>query len=342
MTSLFRAVTLGAMLLSTAAQSQDAAMLTRGPRAGTSAWADYLLEHSPGDLARLLYSAGPAGRTSGIYEYNVSSYVGISTRVGRGDDPPNWNGTKDGDAPRSALSTLVTNTGSLKAADGFLSLSHCAAAGTSCFGGNPIALTTDRSGSVKLIGLEIDVMWPTGTRVTDAHGSGGLMINVFNTNHGGPAIQLGAVGAGAGWDNGMAVAGVSGAGLFVEGGAPFAPDALLDSRLHGKLRFGTAAVRLGNDDGQNNQRLLLEGAQGKPATLSLDRTDSLNLSSPRRVALATAAVERFTLDAQGIAFIANANGPPTNNPSGGGYLYVENGALKYRGASGRITTLAER
>ncbi len=31
---------------------------------------------------------------------------------------------------------------------------------------------------------------------------------------------------------------------------------------------------------------------------------------------------------------------PTSNAIGGGYLYVENGALKYRGASGTITTIA--
>ncbi len=31
---------------------------------------------------------------------------------------------------------------------------------------------------------------------------------------------------------------------------------------------------------------------------------------------------------------------PTSNPSGGGYLYVESGALKYRGSSGTITTIA--
>lgn len=31
---------------------------------------------------------------------------------------------------------------------------------------------------------------------------------------------------------------------------------------------------------------------------------------------------------------------PSSNPSGGGYLYVESGALKYRGASGTITTIA--
>ena len=38
--------------------------------------------------------------------------------------------------------------------------------------------------------------------------------------------------------------------------------------------------------------------------------------------------------------IANATTVPTTNPSGGGVLYVQGGALKYRGSSGTVTTLA--
>ena len=43
---------------------------------------------------------------------------------------------------------------------------------------------------------------------------------------------------------------------------------------------------------------------------------------------------------KGVAFIANANTVPTTDPSGGGILYVESGALKFRGSSGTITTIA--
>jgi hypothetical protein len=38
--------------------------------------------------------------------------------------------------------------------------------------------------------------------------------------------------------------------------------------------------------------------------------------------------------------IANATTVPNADPSGGGVLYVEAGALKYRGSSGTITTIA--
>lgn len=41
-----------------------------------------------------------------------------------------------------------------------------------------------------------------------------------------------------------------------------------------------------------------------------------------------------------VIFIANATVDPTTNPSGGGILYVSGGALKYRGSSGTVTTIA--
>ena len=43
---------------------------------------------------------------------------------------------------------------------------------------------------------------------------------------------------------------------------------------------------------------------------------------------------------QGVIAIANAVVAPTVNPSDGGVLYVEDGALKYRGPLGTVTTIA--
>ncbi|MCA9368484.1 hypothetical protein KC887_09630, partial [Candidatus Kaiserbacteria bacterium] len=42
----------------------------------------------------------------------------------------------------------------------------------------------------------------------------------------------------------------------------------------------------------------------------------------------------------GVMFMTNRTTAPTSNPSGGGILYVESGALKYRGSSGTVTTIA--
>lgn len=42
----------------------------------------------------------------------------------------------------------------------------------------------------------------------------------------------------------------------------------------------------------------------------------------------------------GVLAIANASASPTSNPSGGGILYVEGGAIKWRGSNGTVTTIA--
>jgi hypothetical protein len=43
---------------------------------------------------------------------------------------------------------------------------------------------------------------------------------------------------------------------------------------------------------------------------------------------------------QGVIAIANATVAPSVNPAGGGILYVQDGALKYRGSNGTVTTIA--
>ena len=51
-------------------------------------------------------------------------------------------------------------------------------------------------------------------------------------------------------------------------------------------------------------------------------------------------IHRLTITEHGTFFVANATTVPTTNPVGGGILYVEAGALKYRGSSGTVTTIA--
>lgn len=43
---------------------------------------------------------------------------------------------------------------------------------------------------------------------------------------------------------------------------------------------------------------------------------------------------------RGVIAIANATVTPSVNPAGGGILYVEDGALKYRGSNGTVTEIA--
>ena len=64
---------------------------------------------------------------------------------------------------------------------------------------------------------------------------------------------------------------------------------------------------------------------------------TISLGASRNLALVTASPNYGGGSA--VIMIGNAAGTPTSNPTGGGILYVESGALKYRGSSGTITTL---
>lgn len=55
------------------------------------------------------------------------------------------------------------------------------------------------------------------------------------------------------------------------------------------------------------------------------------------IRLVNGSTDIFVVNSGAICFIANGTAPGT--PSGGGYLYVESGALKYKGSSGTVTTL---
>jgi len=71
---------------------------------------------------------------------------------------------------------------------------------------------------------------------------------------------------------------------------------------------------------------------------SSDGNTAITLSTGRNVQLAGATASSG--GGAGVVGITNAGTVPTSNPSGGGILYVEAGALKYRGSSGTITTIA--
>lgn len=51
-------------------------------------------------------------------------------------------------------------------------------------------------------------------------------------------------------------------------------------------------------------------------------------------------VDWFELDQDGVIFLKNAASAPASNPSGGHYLFADGGALKGRGSSGTVTTIA--
>lgn len=70
-----------------------------------------------------------------------------------------------------------------------------------------------------------------------------------------------------------------------------------------------------------------------------------NTSTPTYIALETTAegstgrTPRVTVMPNGPLLLHNNSGR-AESPIGGGYLFVENGALKFKGSSGTITTIA--
>jgi len=73
------------------------------------------------------------------------------------------------------------------------------------------------------------------------------------------------------------------------------------------------------------------------ATGSTSRTERMRITANGNVGIGTA--DQFGSGVK-VVGIANATTAPTTNPTGGGVLYVEGGALKYRGSSGTVTTIA--
>lgn len=111
--------------------------------------------------------------------------------------------------------------------------------------------------------------------------------------------------------------------------------------------FAGAAVMLGNNmpkmlfaasresgatDDEQIRFLLGSGVDTMFAVFRLGTTN-------RRIASFFSASPTDTSGDQ-VIYIENAVAAPSSNPSGGGVLYVESGALKYRGSGGTTTTIA--
>ena len=85
-----------------------------------------------------------------------------------------------------------------------------------------------------------------------------------------------------------------------------------------------------NDDGGDYDGLRVE---------SDDESYCLMVEGTLNNIVLCANVEPGFQSMDGGVFLAEANVVPTGNPTAGGYIYVEGGALKYRGTGGTITTL---
>jgi len=84
---------------------------------------------------------------------------------------------------------------------------------------------------------------------------------------------------------------------------------------------------------------LLNASSGlsTPNVQGTDGLTAINLAGSRSIQIGSGTNQLG--GGAGVIGITNATTVPTSNPTAGGILYVENGALKYRGSSGTITIL---
>ena len=104
----------------------------------------------------------------------------------------------------------------------------------------------------------------------------------------------------------------------------------------------TAATILDNSSG--DARIICYGlnsaTRGTFTMLGISSDGSLN-STYLTASNTGFALFGMTFGTAAANVLAMANGTaPTSSPAGGGQLYVEAGALKYRGSSGTVTTIA--
>lgn len=93
---------------------------------------------------------------------------------------------------------------------------------------------------------------------------------------------------------------------------------------------GVFSYSIGVDNSDSDIfKICASSAIGTNATISVTTAQNISLLGDGSFGSGTKVIH-----------IANATTAPTTDPSGGGIMYVESGALKYRGSSGTVTTIA--
>jgi hypothetical protein len=100
----------------------------------------------------------------------------------------------------------------------------------------------------------------------------------------------------------------------------------------------TSALLLGSESGKNTiySWTTVAGSTGRPLVFVTGASETMRLDTSGNLGIGTA-----TFGTSAVTVIGIANGiAPSTSPAGMGQLYVEAGALKYRGSSGTVTTIA--
>jgi hypothetical protein len=102
-----------------------------------------------------------------------------------------------------------------------------------------------------------------------------------------------------------------------------------------------ATFQLLNNSGGSGQARIVSGIRGTgtylPIAVFTGGSQRVLVDTTGNVGIGTAS---FGASSEKVLAIGNATAVPTGNPTDGGVLYVEAGALKYRGSSGTVTTIA--
>lgn len=104
-------------------------------------------------------------------------------------------------------------------------------------------------------------------------------------------------------------------------------------RIHYYARSAASTSRIESQ----NSAFQLFTVDGFALSLGTANVERVHITSSGNVGFNTTS---FGASSSGVIGILNAATVPTGNPTGGGVLYVEAGALKYRGSSGTVTTIA--
>jgi hypothetical protein len=123
--------------------------------------------------------------------------------------------------------------------------------------------------------------------------------------------------------------GASGKVLEVNGGAG-------QARLVLKNNTTGSASTDGSQIALVNSQLVIQNREASETIFETNGNERMRIDSSGSVGVGGSSFGSGTL----VIFIANTTAAPTSNPVGGGILYVESGALKYRGSSGTVTTIA--
>jgi len=128
-------------------------------------------------------------------------------------------------------------------------------------------------------------------------------------------------------------------------GAAAAESVTLDARASGGRQAEIAVEATGSSSTNRIREYVYSGSNLTSSLITLGEssytiqvggtTDILTVTSGLNVGINGLSVG----GGSGVMFVANATTVPTTNPTGGDILYVQAGALKYRGSSGTITTL---